>query len=61
LDDNRPGAEPVAIISDRPWSEAFGTPPDVIGAVVPTEPVSIESSASHRRLRGARRGERTDI
>ena len=61
-DDNRAGAEPVAIISDRLWSEAFERRPDVIGAVVPTEPVSIHIvGVAPKGFGGARRGERTDI
>jgi hypothetical protein len=40
-EDERIGAEPVAIISDRLWAVAFGHRSDVIGAVVPATPVSI--------------------
>ena len=42
-DDERAGAEPVAIISDRLWSGAFGRRGDVIGAVIPAKPESIRS------------------
>ena len=39
--DDRPGAEPVAIISDRLWSREFGRRADVIGAVVPAGPLPV--------------------
>jgi hypothetical protein len=39
--DELEGAEPVAIISDRLWAGAFGRRDDVIGAVVPSKPISL--------------------
>lgn len=61
-DDNRAGAEPVAIISNRLWSDAFGRRPEVIGAVVPTEPMAVRVvGVAPRGFEGARRGDRTDI
>jgi hypothetical protein len=46
-EDDREGAEPVAIISDRLWQQAFGRRPDVLGAMVGARPVAV-------RIRGSR-------
>jgi predicted permease len=61
-EDERIGAEPVAIISDRLWAVAFGHRSDVIGAVVPATPVSIRViGVAPPHFEGARRGERIDL
>ena len=61
-DDNRPGAEPVAIISDRLWSSGFGRRQDLIGAVVAAKPVPIRViGVATPGFEGARRGERADM
>jgi hypothetical protein len=61
-DDNRAGAEPVAIISDRLWSREFGRRPDVVGAVASAQPFSIRIvGIAPRDFEGARRGEQTDV
>jgi putative ABC transport system permease protein len=60
--DELEGAEPVAIISDRLWSVAFARRDDVIGAVVPTEPVSLRViGVAPPDFSGARRGEQVDV
>lgn len=61
-EDERDGAEPVAIISDRLWSRSFGHRPDVIGAVLPAKPLSIRViGVAPPGFEGARRGERADL
>jgi putative ABC transport system permease protein len=56
------GAEPVAIISDRLWASAFGRREDVIGAVVPSQPVSLRViGVAPPDFSGARRGEQVDV
>jgi predicted permease len=61
-EDSRPGAEPVAIISDRFWSRAFGRRDDVIGALAPASPVPVRIiGVAQPGFEGARRGERTDV
>jgi len=61
-DDERDGAEPVAIISDRLWSRAFGRDPATIGAVLPAKPVGVRVvGVAPPGFNGARRGERTNI
>jgi predicted permease len=61
-DENRVGAEPVAIISDRLWSREFGRRADLIGAVIPARPVSIRViGVAPPGFEGARRGERADV
>jgi putative ABC transport system permease protein len=60
--DDRVGAEPVAIISDRLWSQGFGRRPDIVGAVVTARPLSVRIvGVAPRSFEGARRGERTDV
>jgi predicted permease len=60
--DNRPGAEPVAIISDRLWSRAFGRRDALIGALVPATPFPVRIiGIAPPGFEGARRGERTDV
>jgi predicted permease len=61
-DDNRPGAEPVAIISDRLWARAFGRRDDVIGALAAARPFPVRIvGVAPPGFEGARRGERTDV
>ncbi|HEY0873951.1 MAG TPA: ABC transporter permease [Vicinamibacterales bacterium] len=61
-DDDREGAEPVAIISDRLWAGAFDRRSEIIGSVLPTQPVAIRViGVAPRDFFGARRGEQTDI
>ncbi|HUF47670.1 MAG TPA: ABC transporter permease [Vicinamibacterales bacterium] len=61
-EDDRDGAEPVAIISDRLWSSTFGRRPDVIGSVVPARPFPIRIiGVAPPAFEGARRGERADL
>lgn len=61
-DDDVDGAEPVAIISDRLWSRAFGRRTEVIGSIVPAAPVPIRIvGVAPAGFAGARRGEHTDI
>jgi hypothetical protein len=62
LDDDRAGAEPVAIISDRLWSREFGRRADLVGAVIAARPVSIRViGVAPPGFEGARRGERGDV
>jgi predicted permease len=61
-DDDRAGAEPVAIISDQLWSRVFGRRDDVVGAVVPARPFPIRViGVAPPDFAGARRGERADL
>lgn len=61
-DDDRPGAEPVAIISDRLWAREFGRRADVIGDVIRSNPVAVRViGVAPPGFEGSRRGERGDI
>jgi putative ABC transport system permease protein len=61
-DDNRYGAEPVAIISDRLWLRAFARRPDAIGALAAAKPFPIRIiGVAPPGFEGARRGEHADI
>jgi predicted permease len=60
--DDRPGAEPVAIISDRLWSREFERRGDIVGAVFPAKPFPIRIvGVAPRGFEGARRGESVDV
>lgn len=61
-DDDREGAEPVAIISDRVWARYFDRRVDVIGSVVQAQPVPLRIvGVAPPGFAGARRGERADV
>ena len=61
-EDNRYGAEPVAIISDRLWDRAFGRRTDVIGAVAAANPLSLRIiGVAPAGMYGARHGEQIDV
>jgi putative ABC transport system permease protein len=61
-EDDRVGAEPVAIISDRLWSREFARRDDVIGGVVGARPFPIRIiGVAPPGFAGARRGERADL
>jgi hypothetical protein len=61
-DDDRRGAEPVAIIADSLWRNAFGADPSVIGSVISARPTAIRIvGVAPDGFTGARRGERTDV
>jgi putative ABC transport system permease protein len=61
-DDERDGAEPVAIISHRWWSSAFGQRSDAIGALLPSKPLPIRIvGVAPSGFNGARRGEQVDV
>jgi len=61
-EDEMPGAEGVAIISDRLWASAFGGRPDVIGSVVAATPRPLRIiGIAPPRFGGARRGERAEL
>jgi predicted permease len=61
-DDNRFGAEPVAIISDALWARVFDRRPDAIGQVVAATPVPLRIvGIAAPGFTGARRGERAEI
>jgi predicted permease len=61
-DDERDGAEAVAIISDRLWSRAFRRRPETIGAVLPAKPLPVRMiGVAPPGFNGARRGERVDL
>jgi len=60
--DELQGAEPVGIISDRLWNNAFGRRTEVIGAVLPAKPVPLRViGVAPPGFEGARRGERADL
>jgi predicted permease len=60
-DDNRFGAEPVAIISDRLWSRT-GRSRDIIGAVAAARPLPVRIiGIAPPGFQGARRGEDADV
>jgi predicted permease len=61
-DDDRVGAEPVAIISDRLWSREFGRRSEAIGAVAAARPFPIRIiGVAPPDFEGARRGEKADV
>lgn len=61
-DDDRAGAEAVAIISDRLWSQAFDRRADILGSTVAAHPAAIRIiGIAPPRFEGAQRGERTDV
>lgn len=61
-EDDVVGAEPVAIISDRLWSHAFGRRAEIIGAVLPATPLPVRIiGVAPPEFEGARRGERADM
>jgi putative ABC transport system permease protein len=61
-EDDSVGAEPVAIISDRLWSQEFGRRAELIGSVISARPVPIRIiGVAPPGFEGARRGERADI
>jgi putative ABC transport system permease protein len=61
-DDDRVGAEPVAIVSHRLWSREFGGRPEVIGALVSAKPLALRViGIAPPHFEGARRGERVDV
>jgi predicted permease len=60
--DEQNWAEPVAVISDRLWSRAFGGRSETIGAVLPAKPLSVTVvGVAPPGFDGARRGERVDL
>jgi len=62
LDDNRIGAEPVAIISDRLWSRELRRRPSVIGAVIAARPFPIRIiGVAPPGFQGTRLGEKIDM
>lgn len=62
IDDEREGAEPVAIISDRLWAGLFGRRPEMIGAVLPAQPFPIRIiGVAPPDFKGIRRGEQADM
>jgi putative ABC transport system permease protein len=61
-EDDRRGAEPVAIISDRLWTREFNRRADVIGALVNGSPFTLRIiGVAPPDFHGARRGEVVDI
>jgi predicted permease len=61
-DDNRSGAEPVAIISDRLWTRAFGRQSEAIGAIAAATPFPVRIiGVAPPGFEGARRGEHGDV
>ena len=61
-EDEREGAEPVAIISDQLWDRAFARQPEIVGAVVRSTPIPVRIiGIAPPGFTGARRGELTDI
>jgi predicted permease len=61
-DDERAGAEPVAIISDRLWAGAFGRRPEIIGSVIPSQPLAMRViGVAPPEFTGIRRGEQADV
>jgi predicted permease len=62
LDDDRPDAAPVAILSDRLWGTGFGRDASVIGATIPATPVPLRViGVAAPRFHGVRLGERVDV
>ncbi len=61
-EDDRVGAPPVAIISDRIWQAAFGRSPHIIGTEVLASPFPVRIvGILPPKFHGARLGERVDI
>jgi putative ABC transport system permease protein len=61
-EDDRAGAEPVAIVSHRFWRTAFDGNPDVVGTVIDSTPVRLRViGIAPAGFEGARRGERADL
>ncbi len=61
-EDNRQGAEPVGIISDRLWTREFNRRAEVIGALVTSTPFTLRIiGVAPPDFQGARRGEMVDI
>jgi hypothetical protein len=60
--DDRVGAEPVGIISDRLWTQAFARSPSVLGSLVRASPRPLRIiGIAPPRFEGARRGERVEL
>jgi predicted permease len=60
--DDSDGVEPVGIISDRVWADAFDRRTDVVGAVVSATPIPIRViGVAPANFHGARRGEEADL
>lgn len=60
--DDRYGAAPVAVISDRLWRTAFGGQPDAIGRIWPASPFPIQIvGVAPVGFHGARLGEQADL
>jgi macrolide transport system ATP-binding/permease protein len=61
-DDDRQGAEPVAIISDRLWARGFDRRPEVIGAVLGAMPFHVRIiGVAPPGFTGVQRGEQADL
>jgi putative ABC transport system permease protein len=61
-DDDRFGAPPMAIISDRLWKSAFHAQPNVIGTIAPAAPVPVQIiGVAPPEFSGARLGEQADL
>jgi len=61
-DDDRYGAEAVGIISDRLWRNVFGARANVIGALMPANPMPLRVvGVAPAGFEGARLGEHTDL
>ena len=61
-EDERDGAEPVAIISDRLWTAVFGRRAEVVGAVRVAQPLPIRIiGVAPPEFSGVRRGEQADM
>jgi predicted permease len=61
-EDDRAGAEPVAIVSHRLWRTAFDGNPDIVGTVIDSTPVRLRViGIAPAGFEGARRGERADL
>lgn len=62
LDDNAPGAEPVAIVSHRVWQRDLGGRTDVAGTVISSGATSIRViGVAPPGFEGVRRGDRIDV
>jgi predicted permease len=60
-DDDSQGAEPAAIISARLWEHEFAGRTDIVGAVLPSRPISVRViGVAPPGFEGVRRGERAD-
>jgi predicted permease len=61
-DDDQPGAEPVAIISDRLWASVFDRDSSLIGATMAATPVPLRViGVASPHFHGVRLGERVDL